>query len=146
MGRLFIIRLTLAVDESLFKFQNTLLVCRVITVGPLASCTWVYRFPACIIVQFSHSVVSNSLQPMDCSTSGFPVHHQLLGLTHIHVHWVGNAIQSSHPLLSTSHPTFNLSQHQGLFKWVSSSHQMAKLLELQLQHQSFQWIFRTDFL
>ena len=63
MGRLLIIRLTLAVGESFFKFQNTPLVCRVITVGSLASCTWVYRFPACITVQFSHSVVSNSLQP-----------------------------------------------------------------------------------
>ena len=55
-------------------------------------------------------------------------------------------IQPSHPLSSLSPPTFNLSQHQGLFKWVSSSHLMAKVLEFQLQHQSFQWIFRTDFL
>ena len=60
--------------------------------------------------------------------------------------WIGNAIQPFHPLLFPSPPTFNLSQHQGLFKWVSSSHQVAKILELQLQHQSFQWIFRTDFL
>ena len=59
--------------------------------------------------------------------------------------WVSDAIQPSHPLSSPS-PTFNLSQHQGLFKWVSSLHQVAKLLEFQVQHQSFQWIFRTDFL
>ena len=84
--------------------------------------------------------------PMDYSTPGLPVHHQLLEFTQTHVHWVSDAIQPSHPLLSPSPPAFNLSQHQGLFKWVSSSHQVAKELEFQLQHQSFQWLFRTDFL
>ena len=74
---------------------------------------------------------------MDCSMPGLPVHNQLLELTQIHVHWVGDAIQPSHPLLSSSPPAFNLSQHQGLFKWVSSSHQVAKVLESLLQHQSF---------
>ena len=69
---------------------------------------------------------------------------QSLSLTH--VHRVGDAIQPSHPLPYLSPPTFSLSQHQGLFKWVSSSHQVAKGLEFQLQLQSFQWIFRTDFL
>ena len=83
---------------------------------------------------------------MDCSMPGLPVHHQLLELTHIHIHWVSDAMQPSHPLLSPSPPAFNLSQHQGLFQWVGSSHQVAKVLEFQLQHQSFQWIFRTDFL
>ena len=83
--------------------------------------------------------------PMDCSMPGLPVHHQLPEFTQTHVHWVSDAIQPSHPLLSLS-PTFNLSQHHGLFKWVSSSHQVAKVLEFQLQHQSFQWIFRTDLL
>ena len=78
---------------------------------------------------FSHSVKSNSLQPMYCSTPGFPVHHQLPELAQTHVHWVGDAIQPSHPLSSPSPPTFNLSQHQGLFQWVSSSHQVAKVLE-----------------
>ena len=84
--------------------------------------------------------------PMGCSTPGLPVHHQLLEFTQTHVHCVGDAIQSSHPLSSPSPPAFNLSQHQGLFQWVSSSHQVAKVLEFQLQHQSFQWVFRTDFL
>ena len=84
--------------------------------------------------------------PVDCSTPGLPVHHQLPELTQTHVHWVNDAIQSSHPLSSPSPPAFNLSQHQGLFQWVSSSRQVAKVLELQLQHQFFQWIFRTDFL
>ena len=84
--------------------------------------------------------------PMDCSTPGLPVHHQLPELTQTHVHWVGDAIQPSHPLSSPSPPAFNLSQDQGLFQWFDFSHQVAKVLELQLQHQSFQWIFRVDFL
>ena len=74
--------------------------------------------------------------PMDCSTLGFPVHHQLLELVQTHVHQVGDAIQSSHPLSSPSLPAFNLSQHQGLFQWVSS-HQVAKVLVFWLQHQAF---------
>ena len=82
---------------------------------------------------------------MDCSMPGFPVHHPLLELTETHVHWVGDAIQPSHSLSALS-PTFNLSQHLSLFKWVSSSHQVAKVLEFQLQHQSFQWKLRIDFL
>ena len=84
--------------------------------------------------------------PVDCSTPGLPVHHQFPELTQTHVYWVGDVIQPSHPLSFPSPPAFYLSQHQGLFKWVSSSHQVAKVLELQLQYQSFQWIFRTDFL
>ena len=67
---------------------------------------------------------------MDCNTPGLPVHRQLLELAQTHVHQVGDAIQPSHPLLSPSPPAFNLSQHQGLFQWVSSSHQVAKVLEL----------------
>ena len=76
--------------------------------------------------------------PMDCSMPGFPVHHQLPELAQTHVHQVGDAIQLSHPLPSPTPPAFNLSQHQGLFQGVSSSPQVAKGLELQLQHQSFQ--------
>ena len=76
----------------------------------------------------------------------FPVHHQLPELTQTDVHRVSDIIQLSHPLSSPSPPTLNLIQHQGLFQWVSSSHQVAKVLEFQLQHQSFQWIFRNDFL
>ena len=84
--------------------------------------------------------------PMDCSTPGFPVHHHLLELAQTPVHRAGEAIQPCHPLLSPSPPAVNLSQHQGVFQWVSSSHQVAKVLEFQFQHQSFQWIFRSDFL
>ena len=76
---------------------------------------------------------------MDCNTPGFPVHHKLLELTQIHVHRVGDAIQQSHPLLSTSLPAFSLSHHQGLFQWVSSSHQVAKVLEFQLPINIQDW-------
>ena len=84
--------------------------------------------------------------PMDCSMPGLPVHHQLQGFTQTHVHWVGDAIQPLHLLSSPSPPALNLSQHRGFFQWVSSLHQMAKVLEFQLKHQSFQRTFRTDFL
>ena len=84
--------------------------------------------------------------PMDHSTPDFPVYHQLLELAQTHIHWASDAIQPSHPLSSPSPPAFSPSHHEGLLKWVSSSHHVAKVLELQLQHQSFQWIFRTDFL
>ena len=101
-----------------------------------------------LMAQFS-SVTQSCLtlcNPMHCSMPDLPVHHQLLAFTQIHVHRVGDAIQQSHPLSSPSPPTFNLSQHQGLFQGASSLHQEAKVLEFQLQHQSFQWIFRTEFL
>ena len=83
---------------------------------------------------------------MNPSTPGLPVHHQLPEFTQTHVHWVGDAIQPSHLLSSPSPPAFNLSQHQGLFKWVSSPHQVAKVLKFQLHYQSLQWTPRTDFL
>ena len=94
--------------------------------------------------QFS-SVTQSCLtlcDPMDCSTPGFPVHHQLPELAQTHVHWVGDDIQPSHPLLSPSPFAFNLSQHQGPFQWVGSLHQAAKVFEL--QHQSFQWMNIQD--
>ena len=75
---------------------------------------------------------------MDCSTPGLLVHHQLPELAQTHVNRVGDAIQPSHPLSSPSPPAFNLSQHQSLLQWVSSSQQMAKVLEFQVQHQSCQ--------
>ena len=87
-----------------------------------------------------------TLWPHGQQHTSFAVHHQLTEPAQIHVHQVGDAIQPSHPLSSPSPLAFNLSQHQGLFQWVSSSHQVAKLLGFQLQHQSFQWIVRTDFL
>ena len=82
--------------------------------------------------------------PVDCSTSGYPVLHHLLEVTQTHILWVGDAIQPSHPLSPTLSSCPQFSQYQGLFQWVSSLHQMAKVLELQLQHQSFQRLFRVD--
>ena len=94
----------------------------------------------------SHSVVSDSLwlHGPDCSTPGFPEPQYFPEFAHTYVHWLDDAIWPSHPLSSPSPPAFNLSQHQGLLWWAGCSHQMAKVLEL--QHQSFQWIFRVDFL
>ena len=113
------------------------------TLCPLAiTCCLYFRVQFSLVAQSSPTLCN----PMDCNMPGLPVHRQLLEFTQTHVHWVGDAIQPSHPLLSPSPPAFNLSQHQGLFKWVSSSHQVAKALEFQLQHQSFQWTFRVDFL
>ena len=83
-------------------------------------------------IQFSRSVMSDSLRLRECSTPGLPVHQQLLDFTQTHVHWVGDAIQPSHPRLYTSPPAPNPSQHHGLFQWVNSSHEMAKVLEFQL--------------
>ena len=90
-------------------------------------------------VQFS-SVTQLRLtlcDPMNHKKPGLPVHHQLPESTQTHVHWVGDAIQPSHPLSSPSPPALNLSQHHGLFKWVGSSHQVAKVLELQLSISPF---------
>ena len=98
--------------------------------------------------QFS-SVTQSCLtlcNPMNCSTPGLPVHHQLLKFTQTHVHVVSDAIQPSHPLSPPSPPAPKPSQHQGLFQWVNSSHEVAKVLEFQLEHQSFQWTPRTDLL
>ena len=84
--------------------------------------------------------------PMNRSTPGLPVHHQLLEFTQTHVHLVGDAIQPSLPLSSPSPPASNPSQHQGLFQWISSLHEVAEVLEFQPQHQSFQWTPRADLL
>ena len=89
--------------------------------------------------------MSDSLWPHNCSTPGFPVLHYFLGFAQTHVHWVTDAIQLSYPLLSPSPPALNLSQHQGFLQWVGSSHQVAKVLELQLQRQSFSCRMRDPF-
>ena len=115
------------------------------------------RCSTSLIIQFSSVQFSSVAQscltlcdPMNHSTPGLPVHHQLLEFTQTHIHWVGDAIQPSHPLSSPSSPAPSPSQHQGLFQWVNTSHEVAKVLEFQLQHQSFQRtskgliFFRTD--
>ena len=99
-------------------------------------------------VQFSSVAQSCPIlcNPMNCSTPGLPVHHRLPEFTQTHVHPISDAIQPSHPLSSPSPPAPNPSQHQSLFQWVNSSHEVAKTLEFQPQHQSFQWTPRTDLL
>ena len=99
-------------------------------------------------VQFSSVAQScpTLRDPMNHSTPGLPVHHQLPSFTQTHVHRVRDAIQPSHPLSSPSPPVLNPSQHQGFFQWVNSSHEMARILEFQLQHLSLHWIFRVDLL
>ena len=89
---------------------------------------------------------STLCDPMDCSLPGFPVLYYHPEFAQTHVHWVGDAIESSHPLSSPSPPAFNLSQHQDFSQWISSPLQVAKVLKLQLQHQFFQWVFRVNFL
>ena len=128
------------------RFSEALLRLRLCIIGDNKKCCWATL--SIISVQFS-SVAQLYLtlcDPMNHSTPGLPVRHQLPEFTQTPVHWVSDAIQPSHPLSSPSSPALNLSQHQGLFKWVSSSHQVAKVLEFQLEHQSFQWTPRTDLL
>ena len=98
-------------------------------------CTNIYKKICCYcsVVQLCLTICD----PMDCSMPSFPILHHLLEIAQTHVHRVGDAIQPSHPLLSPSPPAFNPSQHQGLFQCVGSLYQVAKVLELQLQHQSF---------
>ena len=119
-------------------------------------------FPKTVLGEFNIHMPRNEAQfssvtqscptlcdPMGFSTAYLPIHHKLPDFTQTHVHWVGDAIQPSHPLLIPFLPILNLSQHQGRFKWGSSSHQVANVLEFQLQHQSFKdWSFqpRTDLL
>ena len=97
-------------------------------------------------VQFSRSVVSDSLRPHESQHARLPVHHQLPEFTQTHVHRVSDAIQPSHPLSSPSPPAPNSSQHQSLFHWVNSLHKVAKVLEFQLQHHSLQRNPRADLL
>ena len=121
-------------------FPQKLMFCRWLVT--LESVQWVLAHPSVYIlhvsVQFSRSVVSKSLWPYGLQHPGFPVHQQFPELDQTHVHWVGDTIEQPHPLLFPSPLAFNLSQHQDLFQRVSSLHQVAKILEFQLQHQSFQ--------
>ena len=96
----------------------------------------------CLFVSVAKSCLT-LCDPMNCSTPGVLVLHRLRKFAQTHVHWVDDAIQLSHPLSPPCPHALNLSQHQGLFHWVGSSHQVAKVLKLQLQHQPFQWIFNV---
>ena len=106
----------------------------------------IFMFPQTPSVQFSRSVMSDSLRPHESQHARPPCPSPTPRVYSNSCDWVSDAIQPSHPLLSPSPLAFNLSQHQGLFKWDSSSHQVAKISDFQLQHQSFQWTPRSDLL
>ena len=127
----------------IFQYHKVQVKCNTVHMWWVCVSVFVLRMCVCVCVCVC---VFSSVQSLSQIWQGLPVHCQLPEFTQTHVHWVGDTIQPSHPLSSPSPPAFNLSQYQGLFKWVSSSHQVVKVLEFQLQHQSFQWIFRTDFL
>ena len=133
--------------QGIFLTQGSKLSLLSLLHGPVDSLPLSHVESPYYIIQFSSVTQScpTLCYPINCSMPGLPV-HQLLESNQTRVHWVSDAIQPSHPLLSPSPPAINLSQHQGLFKWVSSSQQVAKVLEFQLQHQSFQWTPRTDLL
>ena len=125
------------------EFSMSKVLCTVWRFGALTSIFPLFpHFSCCSVAQSCLTLCD----PMDCSTSGFSVLHHIPELAQTHVHQVSDAIQPSHALSSPSLPAVNLSQHQGLFQWVDCLHQVAKVLKLQLQHQSSQWIFRVDFL
>ena len=141
------------ITESLCPFTSLFLFLSV-SFWPLAntlllslSLSFFFFFLIEVSVQFSSGTLLclTLCDHVNRGTPGLPVHHQLPECTQTHVHWVGDAIQPSHPLSSPS-PVLNLLPHQDLFKWVSSWHQVAKVLEFQLQHHSFQWTPRTDLL
>ena len=125
------------------KFKSSFPVQETNFVSDQAASTWLMLL-SCSSVAKS---CPTSCDPMDCSTPGSSVLQYLLEFAQTHVHWVSDATQPSRslsPLLLL--PSIFLSQHQGLFQWVDSSHHVAKVLDLHLQHQSFQWILKVDFL
>ena len=126
--------------QAVFKAQDK----RDVAINMLL-CIYIYIYNYVLHFSVAQSCLT-VCDPMDCRTPGFPVLHQLLEFTWTHVHRVSDTIQPSHPLLSPSPPVPNPSQHQSLFQWVNSLHDMVKVLEFELQHQSFQWTPRTDLL
>ena len=154
----FLVRLWGGLEQSLQDTSNS--VCCVCQLLPLSLylmegqtssseeviLPWHVCFNSFRSVHFNRSVLSDSLRPHELQHARPPVHHQLPEFTLTHVHWVGDAIRPSHPLSPASPPAPNPSHHQGLSQWVSSQHQVVKVLEFQLQHQSFQSIPRTDLL
>ena len=117
--------------SRLLTLSESRLVCEGLDFGAIISLSISWENSLILFQVQSVSSVAQSCptlcDPVDCSTPGFPVHHQLLELAQTHVHWVSDAFQLFHPLSSPSPPAFSLYQHQGLFQWVSSSHQVAKV-------------------
>ena len=129
-------------------FEESLMKCFMDKVTRLSEMVSQSTWQICSSVQFSSVTQScpTLWDPMNHSTPGLPVHHQLPEFTQTHVHRVSDAIQPSHPLSSPSPPALNPSQHQSLFQWVNSLHEVAKVLEFQLEHHSFQRNPRADLL
>ena len=124
-------------------FSLSLLILRFIhAVGFISSSFYCWVTSCCSVAKSCLTLPDT----MDCSMPGFPTPQHLLEFAQVHVHWISDAFQASHHLLHSCPSAFSLSQNQGLFQWVGCLHQVAKVLELQLQHQSFQRIFRVDFL
>ena len=138
------ISLQIQAGKNLFVIYDLLTCIFNIYVSYLPLATSFLKADNCLISCSVAKLCLTLCNPMNCSTAGFSVYHCLPEFSQTHVHWVSDAIQPSHSLLPPSPLALNFSQHQGLFQRVSSSHQVAKVLELQLQ--SFQWIFRADFL
>ena len=141
--------LSTLVTRSLFSISVNLFctVCILISWGLFTRVNTKQATPmTSVLLLFSHSGVPKSFRSHGLQDARLHCSSRLTESAQTHVHWVGDAIQPSHPLSSPSPLALNVSQHQGLFTWVGSSHQVTKVLELQLQHQSFQWIFRVDFL
>ena len=111
-----------------------------------ATSSFIFRAQELVTLLFSRSILSDSLRPHGLQHTRLTCPSLSLELTQSHVHWVSDAIQPSHPLPPPPYSALNLSQHQSLYQGVASFHQVAKALELQLQHQSFQCTFRVDFL
>ena len=139
-----------SVSVPMFLFHRYTDLCHILD----STCKWHHKVFVVLFLNYYPSVQFSSVtqscltlcNTMDCSTPYCPVHHQLPELAQTHVPRVNDAIQPPHPISSSFPPAFNVFQHKGLFQWVSSSHQVTKVLEFQLQHQSFQYTPRTDFL
>ena len=134
--------------KELLLLQGIKFSCTVISEEYFKNLVWTWHLTIFPSVQFSSVVQScpTLSDPMNCSMPGLPVHHKLPKFIQTHTHRVGDAIQPSHPLSSPFPSAPNPSQHQGLFQWVNSSHEVAEILEFQVQYQSFQWTPRTDLL
>ena len=141
------LRLTLQYFGHLMHIEH-LFMCLLAICVPLETCvfrSFLSFFDWAVYSIFTHLCLT-LFNSMDCSTPGSPVFHCLLEFAQMHVHWVGDAISPSHLLPPPSPFALSFSQHPCLSQWASSSHQVAKVLELQLQHQSIQWVLRVDFL
>ena len=131
----------LLAHNCLQQFLMSVCISVILVVTSLLSLILLIGICCCSVAQLCLTLC----EPMDCSMPGFPVPHYLPRFAQVSVHCIVDAMQPSYPLTPSSPSALNLSQHQGLFQWVSSSHPMTKILDFLLQHQCFQWVFRVNF-